>query len=80
MDSDKNLFGWVRTYSGDNVSKQQLKITKPENEKYSVSWFDTWNGKTIKSEKVASKNGELILIVPELSSPIVDIAFKISKK
>jgi len=77
MDSGKNLIGWVRTYSNENINKLKLGITKYGNDKYSVSWFDTWNGKTISVETVVSGNRELLLTTPELKTTNPDIAFKI---
>lgn len=80
MDSGKNSFGWARSYTNINSSGMKLTFSKPGKATYSVLWFDTWTGETLKTETVNSKNDELTLIVPALKTPHPDIAFKITKR
>jgi len=47
----------------------------PEGE-YQVIWFDTWEGKNLKTVEVSSSNGSISIKVPGLSESQKDIAFK----
>lgn len=79
MDSGDKAFGWARTFLSQNISNTKLTISKPGNRNYIITWFDTWTGNIIKSEKVNSANGVLELVVPAMADEKLDIAFKISK-
>jgi hypothetical protein len=79
MDSGDKAFGWARSFSNQNIGKTKFTVTKPGNGNYTITWFDTWSGNTVKSDDVKSVNGKLELIVPELTDQNRDIAFKISK-
>jgi len=79
MDAGKECFGWLRTYSQENAGGTEITLSKKEKGKYEVSWFDSWNGKWIKTEKVKAKNGKLILKAPKTETAQPDIAFKIRK-
>ena len=79
MDAGDNAFGWARTFLKPDIGKTRLTIIKPGNGNYSITWFDTWTGNILKSEKVNSGNGKLELTVPEMANKNQDIAFKISK-
>lgn len=79
MDAGDKAFGWARSFSNQNISKTRFTVTKPGIGNYTITWFDTWSGNTMKSDEVKSVNGKLELIVPELKDQNRDIAFKISK-
>ena len=72
-------FGWARSFSNENIAKAKFTVTEPGNGNYTITWFDTWSGNTVKSDEVKSVNGKLELIVPELTDQNRDIAFKINK-
>jgi hypothetical protein len=78
MDAGDNAFGWMRTILKQNIGKTKFSIMRPGNDNYTITWYDTWTGTTVKSEKVSSVNGQLQLVVPELAIPNQDIAFKIN--
>jgi hypothetical protein len=79
MDAGKDCFGWLRSYEKDNPGGTKISLSKKGKGKYEVSWFDSWNGKWIKTEKVKVKNGKLILTVPKTETAQPDIAFKIRR-
>jgi hypothetical protein len=79
LDAGDKAFGWARTYLNQSISKTKFTLIEPGNGNYTITWFDTWTGKTLKSEKVNSVKGKLELIVPETENQKKDIAFKISK-
>ncbi len=79
MDCDEKGFGWARSIKTNRIDGARLTISKPENQNYLVLWYDTWTGNTVKTEKVSSSNGKLLLTVPGLKNFCQDIAFKISK-
>jgi hypothetical protein len=79
LDAGEKAFGWVRTFINPDISKIKFSLIKPANEDFTVTWFDTWTGNTVKSEIVKSGNGKLELRVPELVPKNCDIAFKITK-
>ncbi|WP_372947192.1 DUF5060 domain-containing protein [Mariniphaga sp.] len=79
MDAGKDCFGWMRSYSKDNAEGTEISLSKKGKGNFEVSWFDAWNGKWIKTEKVKVKNGKLILTAPKTETAQNDIAFKIRK-
>jgi len=79
MDCSDKGFGWARSYLNNKIDQTRLILFKPDKGFYSVTWYDTWTGKVVKSEKVSAGNGKLFLTVPELDHYCQDIAFKISK-
>lgn len=79
MDAGEKAFGWARSFSNQNISKAKFTVAKPGNGNYTITWFDTWSGNTVKADEVKSINGKLELVVPELKDQNRDIAFKISK-
>jgi hypothetical protein len=79
IDCGEKGFGWARAVKTNKIDNTRLTLIKPEKGSYSVLWYDTWTGKTIKTEKVSSSNGKLIITVPALDRYCQDIAFKISK-
>ena len=79
MDAGDKTFGWARTFLNQNISKTKLTLSKPGKGNYTITWYDTWTGNIVKSEKVKSANGVLELVVPAMIDEKRDIAFKISK-
>lgn len=77
MDAGKECFGWMRSYTKKNVEGTPLTIFKKGNGTFTVLWFDSWTGETVKTEKIELKKGQLNLIVPATVSEKPDIAFKI---
>jgi hypothetical protein len=80
MDAGSEAFGWIRSYRSNNVQGTAIALPGKGKGKYTVSWFDTWNGKMIRTESVAPKKGVLHLIVPPMEKGYPDIAFKIRKR
>lgn len=79
MDCGEKGFGWSRSYMESKIDNATLTLVKPEKGYYSVLWYDTWTGNTIKTEKISSSRGKLILTVPLLNHYSQDIAFKFNK-
>lgn len=79
MDAGDQTFGWARTFLNRSIGKTKLTIIKPAGGNYTITWFDTWTGNLVKTEKITSGNGKLELIVPVFADNKPDIAFKISK-
>jgi hypothetical protein len=69
-------FGWTRTYSDKDISGKTITLKVPEG-KYEVTWFDTWTGKYVKTDKDTSYGGVMKLTVPKLPEAQLDAAFKI---
>ncbi len=80
MDSGEKGFGWARAVRINKIDNTKLTLIKPEKGNYNIEWFDTWTGKTVKSENITSGNGRLVITVPVNDHKYQDIAFKISKK
>ena len=76
MVSDQGGFGWARTYDQAEIGKIDLRIQVPEG-KYQVTWYDTWEGKNIKTIQVSSNQDFLTVTIPRLPVPRKDIAYKI---
>lgn len=79
MDAGNKSFGWLRSYKKENVGGTKITLSKKGKGKFEVTCFDTWTGKTIKTEKVKVKRGKLLLTAPETKTKQPDIAFKIRK-
>jgi hypothetical protein len=79
MDCGEKGFGWARSFMNNKIDNTELILMKPDRGNYIVTWYDTWTGNTVKSEKVASRNGKLAITVPVPDHFCQDIAFKISK-
>jgi hypothetical protein len=77
MDGGTTAFGWMRAINSPKIDGIKITLSKPAGN-YNVIWFDTWTGETVKSEKVASGKGKLMIMVPGLSHESKDIAFKIT--
>ena len=80
MDSGSEGFGWLRSYAKENAAGTKISISNKGKGKFEISWFDTWTGKTVKTETVKPKKGKLNLTVPEMDSQRPDIAFKIRRR
>lgn len=78
MDSGDQAFGWARTYPDGQIGYTEISIIRPASGNYSITWFDTWTGKILESEKLAPVKGKLVLKVPAQPEKNQDIAFKIS--
>jgi hypothetical protein len=74
-----HAFGWARSYMSSDVSNIVLNISDLENGRYSVQWFDSWEGKAMPLMEVNTQENTLQLKVPALSTPRQDMAFKIAK-
>jgi hypothetical protein len=78
MDSGGEAFGWLRSHEHDSAGGVKIRLSKPANGNYTISWFDTWSGKVIKTETLRAKKGILEMVVPgHLPNP--DVAFRIKK-
>ncbi len=80
MDAGNDCFGWLRSYKKENAGETEISISKKGKGKFEVNWFETWTGKTVKTETIKPKKGKLNLTVPEMDSQKPDVAFKILKK
>ena len=78
MSTGSQAFGWLRSFEKENISGTPVKIRQLKDGRHKITWVNTWTGKTVKTEKVDSKNGELLLTVPKITEKHPDIAFKIS--
>jgi len=79
MFSDESGFGWARTHVQTGISKTDLSM-KVQDGNYEITWYDTWNGKNVKTDNTSSNQGLLTVTVPKLSEKQKDIAFKIERK
>ena len=79
MDAGDKAFGWARSVMNNKIDRTRLTIKKAGNATYSVIWYNTWTGETVKTENVSSSAGKLVLTVPGVNNKYQDIAFKISK-
>ncbi len=79
MDAGSEAFGWLRSYEKEDAAGTILSIEKAVKGSFTVSWYDAWNGKEIKQQKVKVKKGKLELVVPSQNAEQPDIAFKIRK-
>ena len=77
MATENKAFGWIRSYEKENISGTTANVKGIENGSYKITWTNTWNGEILKSEKIKSNNGELILTVPKIKENFADIAFKV---
>ena len=75
MNSGNSGFGWACSYVASDIGHTKLDIQVPEGE-YQIIWFDTWEGKNIKTVEASSGYGSISIEVPGLSEPRKDIAFK----
>ncbi len=78
MGTSNNAFGWGRTYEKEEISGLAFRIQGLDDGAYRIIWYDTWNGKFLKSVTVKSKQGNLLLKVPEMHESHPDVAFKIN--
>ena len=79
MISGQSGFGWLRSYTKDNISNTEVHLLGLSEGTYQIQWFDTWTGQEAGTGQVKTKEGHLIMSVPELVEQQKDIAFKIQK-
>lgn len=79
MDCGDKAFGWARAVRNNKIDNTKLTLRKDGNSAWSVLWYNTWTGTTVKAEKVSSSGGKLILTVPYMNNKYQDIGFKINK-
>ena len=80
MDASNESFGWLRSYETNSPAGISFTVPVRSKGKYAVLWYDTWTGRTVKTENVKPKKGSLHLTAPSSGSNYPDIAFKIRKK
>ena len=77
MGTRNDAFGWGRSYQKEDISSTEFHIHGLDDHVYTINWFDPWNGKNYQSTREKSRNGELIIKVPEMPEAQFDIAFMI---
>ena len=77
MGTRNHAFGWGRSYAKEDISGSKLSIQGLADHSYTITWYDTWSGETVKSTQVKSQNGNLVLEVPDMKKAQMDVAFKI---
>jgi hypothetical protein len=80
MGTSKDAFGWGRSYEKEDISGSEFTIFGLDDLAYTVIWYDTWSGETIKSTTAKPQNGEQVLKVPKMKEAHPDVAFKIVEK
>jgi hypothetical protein len=80
LGTGSKAFGWIRTYSAEDISNAVLYAPGFEKGSYEIKWFDPWKGDIYKTEKAENLNGTLRLTVPKLQEARLDVAFKIEKR
>jgi hypothetical protein len=80
MDAGSEAFGWLRSYENDNAEGTAIVLDKAGNNRYTVTWYDTWSGQEIKTERARAGNGRLELTVPSLPQSLPDVAFRIRRR
>jgi hypothetical protein len=78
MRSEKEGFGWARSFEKPDIGNARLDMNMPDG-KYRIKWFDTWEGKIIEMAEVKSGQGILQIAIPGLPEPRKDIAFIIDR-
>ncbi len=79
MMSGSNGFGWIRSYTGPDISHARVKFQDLADDSYRIRWFDTWKGRQVGTTRVTSKDGTMVMTVPDMDDPARDIAFKIDR-
>ena len=77
MGTGEEAFGWCRSYEKADISGSALTIRGLRDQLYTITWYDTWIGDIIAYVNANSRNGILLLNVPEMAETHPDIAFKI---
>lgn len=77
MGTGQEAFGWCRSYMKEDISGSALTIKGLTDKPYTITWYNTWSGNIISSTTERSRNGILLLNVPEMAESHPDIAFKI---
>ncbi|MBC8217689.1 MAG: DUF5060 domain-containing protein [Planctomycetes bacterium] len=79
LSTDSLAFGWVRSYTNDNIGGTQIVIEGLAADSFEVSWFDTWSGTVVSTETRSVDDGKLSIVAPALPVDHPDIAFKINR-
>ena len=79
LSADSLVFGWVRSYTNDNIGGTQIVIEGLVADSFEVSWFDTWSGTVVSTETRLVDDGKLSIVAPALPVDHPDIAFKINR-
>lgn len=79
MGTGSEAFGWCRSYEKADIGGSLLTIRDLADKRYTVTWYDTWGGEILGTDNVRSRNGKLLLLVPEMPEAHPDIAFKIRR-
>ncbi len=80
MASDKNAFGWIRSYEKNSAGGTQINVNGINNGMYEIKWISAWTGNIIKTEKVKSEGNKISVTVPKTKEIQPDIAFKIFRE
>ncbi|MDZ7261671.1 MAG: T9SS type A sorting domain-containing protein, partial [candidate division KSB1 bacterium] len=75
LKGDSVAFGWIRDIKGVNVSGKLFRLEGLPDAPYSITWFNTWAGDTIKTNSRLSQDGQLIDQIPRHLQNLSDIAF-----
>lgn len=78
MGTSEDAFGWGRSYEKEDISGTEFHIHGLDDHAYTITWMDPWSGKILESVSERSRNGELILKVPEMADTRTDVAFRIT--
>jgi hypothetical protein len=78
MDAGNLAFGWLRSYE-NHAAGTSVVLEKEGNDRYTVFWYDTWEGRVIETEKLLSGGGRLEFSVPDRFRVNPDVAFKIRR-
>ena len=80
MGTSNDAFGWGRSYEKADISGMEFNIQGLDDQQYTITWYDTWSGKKLKSSREKSQNGILVLQVPQMNEAHPDVAFKVKEK
>ncbi len=79
MGTNNDAFGWGRSYEKEDISGLEISIPGLADNSYTISWYDAWSGKIVKSSTAKPQNGKFVLEVPKMTEARADVAFKIRK-
>jgi hypothetical protein len=79
LSTDSLGFGWVRSYTKDNIGGTPIVMEALGAGSFEVSWFDTWSGTVMGTQTRSVEDGKLSIVAPLLSENHRDIAFKITR-
>ncbi|MEN8202664.1 MAG: DUF5060 domain-containing protein [Bacteroidota bacterium] len=80
MGSPSSGFGWMYNYEKTSLSKAPIYISDTElsNGNYTLEWFHTWTGETVKTDSTICVSGISWGEVPEEVNAL-DVAFKLGR-